>query len=184
MTLSRPIILIGLRASGKSSVGRALGARCDVPFVDLDDLTAQLLNVSDAGSAITALGLETFRQAEIEALMDQLQRIALTGPIVLSLGGGTPMAAEGPEVLRFARDKCKCEIVYLHASVDELRSRLEKTDLKSRPSITGQGTLAEVATLYAQRDPVYRGVATRVVESGGKSVAQVVEEIAGETPAP
>ena len=151
MPPTHALILIGLRCSGKTTIGRLAAGRLGIPFVDLDDETA--------------------------ALLDQLQRITLTGPIVLALGGGTPTAPEVPEVLRFAAEKCRCRLAYLHATPQVLRSRLEKTDAAARPALTAAGVLEEVAALYDARDPLYRALAQHTFEAGASSPAQLADEL-------
>lgn len=163
------LILMGLRCSGKSTVGRLVAASAGVPFVDLDDQTASLLQARSPGEALAANGEDRFREAEVAALMDQLQRMSLTGPIVLALGGGTPTAPDAPEALRFAVDRCGAKLAYLHAPPELLRSRLAAGQAASRPPLTPRGTLDEVADLYARRDPLYRSLAGRTFDASQSS---------------
>ncbi|USN99259.1 MAG: AAA family ATPase [Phycisphaeraceae bacterium] len=166
------IMLMGLRGSGKSTVGRLLAARLGLGFADLDDLTAAGLEKPNAGAAIRAHGFEAFRKAEAAALGRVLSREGL----VLALGGGTPTAPGAADLLR-DRVRSGAELVYLHASPDELRRRLESTDTASRPSLTGAGTLDEIARVYLERDPAYRALCTRVVETEGREASEIAEDV-------
>lgn len=177
MPPNHSLILMGLRCSGKTTIGRLAAARLGVPFVDLDDETAALLAETTPGDALRHRGEPAFRAAETAALLDQLQRITLTGPIVLALGGGTPIAPDAPDVLRFAAEKCRCRTAYLHASPQVLRSRLEKTDTAARPALTSAGVLDEVAALYAARDPVYRSLTHHIFEAGEASPSQLAADL-------
>ncbi|MGH7132480.1 MAG: shikimate kinase [Phycisphaerales bacterium] len=177
MPPTHALILMGLRCSGKTTIGRLAAERLGIPFVDLDDETAALLAEPTPGDALRRRGEPAFRAAETAALLDQLQRITLAGPIVLALGGGTPTAAEAPEVLRFAAEKCRCRLVYLHASPLALRSRLEKADASARPSLTAAGVLDEVAALYDARDPLYRSLAQHTFEAGASTPQQLADDL-------
>ena len=177
MPPTHALILMGLRCSGKTTIGRLAAGRLGIPFVDLDDETAALLAEPTPGDALRRRGEPAFRAAETAALLDQLQRITLTGPIVLALGGGTPTAPDAPDVLRFAIDKCRCRLAYLHAPAQVLRARLEKADAGARPALTAAGVLDEVAALYAARDPVYRSLAQHTFEAGKVSPSQLADDL-------
>jgi shikimate kinase len=58
-------------------------------------------------------------------------------------------------------------LLYLRASPETLRARLAATDLSARPSLTGADVLDEIATLFARRDPLYRALASAVLEIDG-----------------
>ena len=66
------VILIGLRGSGKTTVGRALAARLGVSFCDLDDVTVRAMGASSVAEAWRAQGERGFREAEGRALAEAL----------------------------------------------------------------------------------------------------------------
>lgn len=162
------VVLIGLRASGKSTLGRLLAERLGVGFVDLDDRTAARLGAPSAGAGLRAAGEAAFREAEAGALEE-----ALRAGGVVALGGGTPLAPGAADALR----ACGAPIVYLHASVEELESRLSSSDLATRPSLTGAGTVGEVGGVYAARDPLFRSLSTVVVDTGDRDARRVLSEL-------
>jgi shikimate kinase len=166
------IILLGLRASGKTTVGRLLAARLGRVFVDLDDRTAAALGAASAGAALARHGEAAFRLAEAGALGAALGE----GPMVLALGGGTPTAPGAEALLKRGREAGKIRVVYLRASASELRSRLAG-DATVRPSLTGRGTMDEVEELLAARDPLYRGLADVVIEAGEGGAEEVVRRV-------
>lgn len=176
---SRPIdapsvVLIGLRASGKSTIGRALSVRLGLPFVDLDHRTPRFAGSASVAEAIERLGLPAFRDAETRAL-----RAALHDPAcVLALGGGTPTAPNAGEMLREHQRAGQAIVVYLRASVATLRSRLATSDNLHRPSLTGQGLIEEVGTLFEQRDPLYRALADHIVEVDSSDTPTIVRFLA------
>lgn len=160
----RMIVLMGLRGSGKSTVGTLLAERLGLGFVDLDDLTPKELGETDAAESIRKHGFEAFREAEGVAL----KRVIGRGPIVLALGGGTPTAPGAESILNQAADNGAL-LVYLHAAPPALQRRLEQTNTASRPSLTGRGTLDEIEQVYRERDALYRDLCTLIVESEGHS---------------
>lgn len=170
------ILLMGMRGCGKSSVGTLLATRIRRTFVDLDTITATRCNAPTAGQALALVGEVAFRAAEMDALRVALQ----SSRFVLALGGGTPTASGAADVINAQRASAKCLVVYLRATVSTLRERLEKTDLKSRPSLTGKGVLQEIPEILQQREPVYTSLADITTEVDGRSVEEVVKAIAGE----
>jgi shikimate kinase len=165
------IILIGLRGAGKTAIGRALAARLSLPFVDLDDLTAKAMGAPTVGEAFRSGGQAAFRRAEAEAL----QRAVMAQGQVLALGGGTPIAPGAADTLRGSQ-RAGAKLVYLRASAQTLRSRLEN-QTHDRPSLTGADPLAEIDAVLAQRDPMYLALADTVVGVDGLSEDQVLSQV-------
>jgi shikimate kinase len=163
---------MGLRASGKTTVGRHLATVLSRPFTDLDEVTAGILGEERAGTALARHGEARFREAEADAL----ERVLHERPQVVSLGGGTPTAPRAYRLLLEARAAGLITTAYLHADCALLRARLE-ADPTPRPSLTGLGTIAEVEQIYARRDPLYRELADRVLDAS-RPVDQIVGELA------
>lgn len=152
---------MGLRGSGKSTVGRALARARGAPFVDLDDLTAAALHAATPGEAFRASGEAAFREAEARALGVVFGR----SPCVIALGGGTPTAPGAADLLRAARAGRMAFIVYLRASAAALRARLAHDDPAARPSLTGRGTLEEIEQVAAARGPLYASLADLTIDT-------------------
>jgi len=156
---SPSIILIGLRGSGKTTLGSELAKSLHLNFLDLDHLTARLLNQPSAADAIRAVGLPAFREGEVRALQSPEANAAG----VLSLGGGTPTAPGAIELLHTAKGRGS-KVVYLRATPATLRARLAASDHASRPSLTGAHPLDEIEKLFGDRDAMYRGIADHTIE--------------------
>ncbi|MEZ6244167.1 MAG: shikimate kinase [Phycisphaerales bacterium] len=150
MDESAPIVLIGLRGSGKTTCGRALAERLGRRFIDLDDVTPTLMGETRVGDALKRHGEPAFRAAEMRALAPELREHGT----VLALGGGTPTAPGAPEMLRASGAR----IVYLRATPETLRARLIRTELDLRPSLTGKGTIPELDEVFNARDALYRSL--------------------------
>lgn len=167
------LILIGMRGSGKTTVGGLLAARLGRPFVDLDDVVAKALDAPTPGEAWRVRGEAAFRSAEVIALRSALR---VSGR-VLSLGGGTPTAPGAGELLEGERVSGRARIVYLAADPAVLRHRLAGTDLASRPSLTGAGVLDEIEAIHAARDGLYRSLADAVIETAGRDAAAIADQL-------
>jgi shikimate kinase len=169
------VILIGLRGSGKSTIGRALAARLQRPFIDLDDLTPLGLGCASIAEAWARHGEPAFRSAELEAL----KKVLHATNQVIALGGGTPMAPGAPDLLRDHRDRTGALIIYLRAPAHTLRTRLQSADNSHRPALTPGATdpLAEIDAVLARRDPLYRSLADEVLETEGMGEPAVSEAV-------
>jgi len=167
------LVLMGLRGAGKSTVGQIVAAVLHREFVDLDDRTARLLGSRTPGVAFAAHGESVFRVAEYRALTS-----AMAVPMqVISLGGGTPTAPGAAQLLEEQRDLCRAVIVYLRMEPSALRARLEATDVSQRPSLTGAGTLDEIDAVFRARDPLYRRLASKVIDTEGSSAEELAQQI-------
>lgn len=157
------LVLIGLRGSGKTTIGRRVAGELGRPFIDLDDLTAAALQAATPGEAFTRHGEPAFRRAEAEVLA----RVLRTAGQVVALGGGTPTAPGAGALLRGEQAGGRAFIVYLSGSPAVLRGRLSGSDMSRRPSLTGADPLAEIEAVFARRDPLFRELADEVIEPGG-----------------
>ena len=162
---------MGLRASGKTTAGRAVARRRGVGFCDLDDLVAGRLGAESPGAALRERGEAAFRAAETACL-----RGAVTdGSIgVLALGGGTPTAPGAAELLK---DNDAVRLVYLRADAVTLGERLAASGV-DRPALRGSDPVSEIGRLLDERDALYRELADEVVEVGGLSIEELIETLA------
>lgn len=163
------LILIGLRASGKSTLGQLLAQELGREFVDLDHLVARKMNASGPGEVIERDGIDSFRAAETEVLRSVLN----TSGQILALGGGTPTAPGASELLRDS----DARIFYLKATPETLHIRLAHSDNTDRPALTGDDVLDEVQTLLEQRDPLYHALAESVVHVDGVSESSALRAL-------
>jgi len=168
------VLLMGLRGSGKSTLGRALAARCDRDFVDLDVITLSLLGASSATQAWQTHGEAAFRRAEVIALARALTRDGQ----VIALGGGTPTAPGAAALLQEARAAGRSHLVYLKASVATLQARLEEQGPTDRPSLTGADPVQEVVAVLAAREPLYLQLADEVISVDGAGESAILQGLA------
>ena len=159
------IALVGLPGSGKSTVGRQLARRLQLPFIDSDPVIEQRLGCS-IREYFEREGEERFRDVE-EAVIDDLTQ---NHQGVLSTGGGSVLRPVNRERLR-----SRGHVVYLRSSPEEVFRRL-RHDV-NRPLLQVSDPLGRLRDLYAVRDPLYRETAHFVIETGRPSVAALVSTI-------
>ena len=166
---NRNLVLIGGRACGKTTVGRALAQALGRPFVDLDEVL-----VTQAGRSIAAIvaeeGWPGFRERE-QALVAHYGR--LSGQ-VLAPGGGVVLDPENVTILREHG-----LVIWLIAGPATLAQRLrqDQGSREFRPSLTGEDPAAEIARVLAEREPLYRAAAHLTIDTTGLSLDQVVKRI-------
>lgn len=170
------ISLVGLPGSGKSTVGRQLARRLQLPFSDSDHVIEQRLGCP-IREFFEREGEDRFRDVE-EQVLDELTQ----QPGVLSTGGGAVLR-ENNRVHLQSRGK----VVYLKSTPEELFRRLRHDT--QRPLLQVADPLQRLRDLYAARDPLYRETAHFIIETGRPSVATLVNmivmqlELAGVVPA-
>lgn len=159
------ISLIGLPGSGKSTVGRQLARRLQLPFFDSDHVIEQQLDCS-IRVYFEREGEDRFRDVE-EAVIDQLTQ---NPKCVLSTGGGVVLRPANRQHLRD-----RTQVIYLNSSPDELYRRL-RHDV-NRPLLQVADPLGRLRDLHTVRDPLYREAAHFIIETGRPSVATLVNMI-------
>ena len=172
MESPKGIILLGLRGSGKSTVGPLVAGARGVAFVDLDPVTLRHAGGSNVAEIVDARGWESFRACEREALGQVLEQ----PPCVLALGGGTPTDDGSRELLIAAASCGTHRLVYLRAKPETLAARMQTTG--DRPSLTGADPFDEISVLFDARDPLYLELAHAVVETDGLSLDETVSRVA------
>jgi len=159
------ISLIGLPGSGKSTVGRQLARRLQIPFYDSDQIIEERLGCS-VRAAFERDGEEAFRDLET-GVLDELSQIPKA---VISTGGGAVLRQENRQHLRG-----RGYVVYLNSMPEDLHRRLRHD--ATRPLLQVADPLGRLRELYATRDPLYREMAHFVIDTGRPSVATLVNMI-------
>jgi len=175
----RRIALLGLRGSGKSTIGRLLAERIEVPFIELDREIERL-----TGTALSEIfemfGQETFRRAERDALEHVMQQhqefvMATSGSIVTE-----------PGTLELLLSSCFT--VWMRAEPNEHMSRVvAQGDL--RPMASNPRAMEDLMSILRSREPLYAKADVTLITTGKtpeQSLAELRELIgpAGTTLAP
>ena len=151
--------------SGKSTVGRQLARRLDIPFLDSDHAIEQRLGCS-IREYFERQGEERFRDIETEVLGQLVQQ----AHGVLSTGGGSVLREQNRDLLRQSG-----QVFYLHASPQEVFRRLRHD--RNRPLLQVADPLKRLQDLFTLRDPLYRAAAHHVIESPKPSVGAMVQGV-------
>lgn len=161
------VILVGMMGSGKTTVGRELAVRLDLPFKDTDKMLAYLLGRPEH-ELFRFLGEETYRQHESRLLRDLEQ-----GDTVLSTGGGIVTCEENwVEMRRLGTT------VFLDVDGDVLKNRL-RTAKKRRPLLEVPDWEDRLSQLLRDRRQQYEK-ADLHIRLKTEEIEQVVEIVLGE----
>ena len=160
---SERIALVGLRGAGKSTVGRGLALKLEVPFVELDGRIEELAGLSLA-EMFDLQGPETFHAFEAEAL----ERVLAEGERVVIATGGSIVARS--ETFRRLRETCRT--IWLRARPEEHFGRVVAQGDR-RPMASNPRAMEELRDILARREPLYaRCDAT--VDTSGRTPDEVV----------
>ena len=165
ISLAASPILVGLMGAGKTTLGKVLARKLGYAFIDSDhEIEAQ------TGARIAHIfeieGEASFRQRE-QRMLEQLVQRPQT---VLATGGGVVLLPENRTLL-----KAHPPVIYLCASPEKLWERTRHD--RSRPLLQTEDPSARLQQLYAERDPLYREVASHVFETGEQSLEQLAEQV-------
>lgn len=150
----RSVVLVGMMGSGKSSVGKRLGARLGLPFVDADTEieTAAGMSIPDI---FAQRGETEFRDGERRVIA---RILATRSPLVLATGGGAYMNADTrARIAEFGIS------VWLKADADVLMRRVRKRS--NRPLLRTADPEGTMRRLLAEREPVYSQADITVISS-------------------
>lgn len=152
------LFLVGARASGKTTIGKALARSLGLPFADTDQHMLQRANLT-VEQIVAAEGWPGFRTRESLAL----QEVAGAHPAgcVVSTGGGMVLAEENRLLMRQ-----RGMVVFLDAPVQTLAERLSRNPANSqRPSLTGKGLIEEISQVLDERRHLYELAAHHIVDA-------------------
>ncbi len=159
------IVLIGPPGSGKSTVGVALAAHLQWPFVDTDALI-ELKASKKITDIFVEDGEEHFRTIEFETL----QEVLLEPSAVISLGGGAPISQRAQDALKSSDSS----IVFLDVSLATAAPRVGFN--RDRPLLLGNPR-AQWQALSDQRRPIYEKLSTLSIKVDDMSVDEIVSII-------
>ena len=159
------IVLCGMMGVGKSSVGIAIAEKTGRRWYDTDTV------ISDRHGSIADI-FEYYGEAHFRALeTDVVKELADMDGLVISTGGGLVLKPENNELL-----KKNGKIFFLRASFETLLKRVRADE--TRPLLKNNGKIAErLGELLSERIPVYEAVADTIVDTDGRTIDEVADEI-------
>jgi shikimate kinase len=162
------IVLIGAPGSGKSTIGSALAAHLQWPFVDTDALI-ELKESKKITDLFVENGEGYFRAVEFETLQEVLKEESA----VISLGGGAPISERAQDALASSNSI----IVFLDVSLATAAPRVGFN--RDRPLLLGNPR-AQWQSLSDQRRPIYEKLATQSIKVDDMTVDEIISIIESE----
>lgn len=160
------IILIGFMGSGKTSVGESLAKKLSCPFQDTDQLIEKKAGIT-IQQMFETQGEEYFREYETKLLQELKLSLEHT---VLSTGGGMPLRKQNARLL-----KDLGHVIYLKAEAETVLKRLAGDT--SRPLLRQSDRRKRVEQLLSERTPLYKWAADHIIETDGKTVDEIIDNI-------
>ncbi len=161
---NRSIVLVGLMGAGKSSIGRRLAEKLEIPFADADH-EIELAADKTIPEIFKDHGETYFREGERRVI----SRLIESGPQVLSTGGGAFINEETRRSIQAHGIS-----VWLKADLPLLMKRVMKRS--DRPLLQTGDPEAVMQDLMAKRYPLY-ATADVTVESRDVQHTQMVNEV-------
>lgn len=159
------VFLIGPMGAGKSAVGRQLARLLHLVFADSDEEIEARTGV-DIAFIFEKEGEEGFRKREAKVIDDLTQRDG----VVLATGGGAIVDPQNRSHLG-----ARGFVIYLQTTVDQQLARTRKG--RERPLLDNDDPRAILEALMATREPMYREIADLTIETDGRKVRAVANEI-------
>jgi shikimate kinase len=170
------LLLIGYRATGKTTLARMLGERLQLDAVDTDPLIEQKAGRTIA-NIFAELGEPTFRDYESQVIAELLRG----EPCVIATGGGLPVRPANRELLkRYASaTSARARVVWLKASPETILQRMsgDPATERMRPQLTNLPPLAEIVQVLNTREPIYRELADLEVDTEDVSLSELADRI-------
>ena len=163
---SRPIVLIGPMAAGKTYIGTHLARFYGYEFLDADQLIVE--RYGEVSEIFEIFGEAHFRELERKTIEE-----VLTSPVyrntVFSLGGGAPMTDSVAELLK---DEC---VVYILVDADTVTPRI--TGNKTRPLLQ-PNPVERWTDIFERRRTRYEELAHFTLDArGGRPITEMTAEI-------
>ncbi len=164
--INKIILLVGLMGAGKTSVGKRLAKRLNLPFVDGDQEIEKAAGLSLV-DVLKCFGEEEYRAGEKRVM----KRLLQGSPCVLASGGGSFVAEE---TRRYAKENAVT--IWLKADIDVLYNRT--AGRKHRPFLKGNDAgLKSKLEKYIHDEYPYYSEADIVVETKEEEVDNTVSRV-------
>lgn len=163
------IVLIGYRASGKSTLGQLLSRQLDMPYLDVDRRIEDDIDGQTLTNYWRQIGDAAFREHEARVV----QELCACDHAVIAFGAGTLKFSASQRIARR-----NALVVYLQVPISELwrRFRSDPLTASTRPNLAGGG-IEEIELLLAEREPVYLECASLIID-GTRPPQELAAEVA------
>jgi len=165
MGYNKSLVLVGLMGSGKTTIGKAVARRLELPFLDTDHEIERRTGVK-IPTIFDVEGEAGFRRREALTIAELMAAPC----VVLATGGGAVLDAESRAMM-----KRHGWVVYLDVPVRQLYERTRNDP--NRPLLRVADPLGKLEELRAQRDPLYREVADFILDGSRYHSSSAVNRI-------
>ncbi|MDO4599835.1 MAG: shikimate kinase, partial [[Ruminococcus] gnavus] len=159
------LVLIGFMGAGKSTVARCLKEQLGMEIVEMDQEIERQQSLS-IPEIFERYGEEYFRNLETKLLIEMQKKSG----VILSCGGGVVMREENVREM-----KKNGYVVLLTADPQTIYERVKEND--DRPLLKGRKNVEYIAQLMETRREKYEAAADLVLQTDGKKVPQICEEL-------
>ena len=159
------VLLIGLMATGKSSVGEAISAATGWPALDNDTLLERSAGCT-AAELLAEHGVDRLRAAESDVLT---LLVSMPGPFVAGVAAGTVLDPRDRQRMREAG-----HVVWLRTPVETLVRRVKRQTGRPFLDLDPEAALRAMAD---EREPLYAETAHQIVDADRMTPAQVAREV-------
>ena len=158
-------MLIGFMGAGKTSISEYLKTLFAMDVIEMDQIIAEREGMS-IPDIFEVHGEQYFRDLETNLLIEMQAR----KNVVISCGGGTPLRE-----CNVVEMKKNGRVVLLTASPETIFDRVK--DSHDRPVIENNKNVPFIADLMEKRRAKYEAAADIVINTDGKSIIEVCEEL-------
>ncbi|MCD8009957.1 MAG: shikimate kinase [Lachnospiraceae bacterium] len=163
--MEKNLFFIGFMGSGKTTISAAFSKRFSRNLIEADDIIVERAGMS-VKDIFATQGEEAFRDMETQLCRELVE----LNDYVVSCGGGMPVRPQNVEYM-----KKNGFVVLLEARPETILDRVKGSD--ERPILNGHMNVDYIAELQQKRANAYRSAADIVVQTDGKSVDEIVEEV-------
>jgi len=139
--LNKPIVLVGMMGSGKSTIGRKLAKKIDLRFYDSDNIIEGREGLSIA-DIYEYMGQKYFQEKEEETIKEILDY----GKVILSTGGSS---FSNPNIRKIIKAKATC--IWLDANIDTILERVSRRN--TRPELIGRNNREVITQMMEEKKP-------------------------------
>lgn len=151
--------------SGKTTIGKLIATKFNLPFRDTDHIIEQ-----ENGKSVSEIFLEEgedkFRALEKSVLRKEL----LSDDTILALGGGAPISIDAQSALKAIASP----VIYFDISLASVAPRIGFN--RDRPLLLNNPR-GQWELLMQERRPIYEAIADKVIDVNAKSESDIVDEI-------
>lgn len=166
--IDRPVVLIGLMGSGKTTIGKRLAQELHLPFVDADEEIEKAANLT-INEIFEQFGELYFRDGERRVIA----RLCGEEPMIIATGGG---AFVNPETRMLIKKQAIS--IWLDCDIKTLAERVSRKN--TRPLLRNKDPYVVLAKLAKERNPLYAQADIRITSMNaphGAAVKSIMESL-------